>query len=28
MADDGEGRNQSPYSWTKATNVDLIKRYG
>ena len=28
MADDGEGRNQSPYAWTKSTNVDLLNRYG
>ncbi len=28
MADEGDGRNQSPYSWTKAVNVDLINRYG
>ena len=28
MADDGEGRNQSPYAWTKSTNIDLINRYG
>lgn len=28
MADDGDGRNQSPYSWTKAINVDLLTRYG
>jgi UDP-glucose 4-epimerase len=28
MADAGEGRNQSPYAWCKATNVELINRYG
>ena len=28
MADSGEGKNQSPYAWTKATNIDLINRYG
>jgi len=28
FGDDGSGRNQSPYAFTKATNVDLIKNYG
>ncbi len=28
FADNGTGRNQSPYSFTKATNVDLINNYG
>lgn len=28
MADGGNGKNQSPYAWCKATNVDLINRYG
>jgi UDP-glucose 4-epimerase len=28
FADDGTGRDQSPYAFTKATNVDLIKNYG
>jgi UDP-glucose 4-epimerase len=28
FADGGEGRNQSPYSFTKATNVELITNYG
>lgn len=27
FADDGAGRNQSPYAWTKATNSELIKNY-
>jgi hypothetical protein len=28
MADDGEGPNQSPYSWTKAVNVDYLLDMG
>lgn len=28
MADGGDGRNQSPYAWTKATNTELVQRYG
>ena len=28
FASGGEGRNQSPYAFTKATNVDLINNYG
>ena len=28
MADNGEGKNQSPYAWTKASNIDLLNRYG
>lgn len=28
LADGGDGRNQSPYAWTKATNTELIQRYG
>ena len=28
FAIEGDGRNQSPYAFTKATNVDLIKNYG
>ncbi len=27
FADDGEGRDQSPYAWTKATNTELVKNY-
>lgn len=27
FADDGDGRNQSPYAWTKATNTELVKNY-
>jgi UDP-glucose 4-epimerase len=27
-ADDGAGRDQSPYAWTKASNTDLVKNYG
>ncbi len=27
FADNGDGRNQSPYAWTKATNTELVKRY-
>lgn len=26
-ADQGEGRDQSPYAWTKATNTELVKNY-
>jgi UDP-glucose 4-epimerase len=28
FAIEGDGRHQNPYSFTKATNVDLIKNYG
>lgn len=28
FGDDGLGRNQSPYGWTKASNTDLILNYG
>ncbi|PIR69922.1 MAG: ADP-L-glycero-D-manno-heptose-6-epimerase [Candidatus Niyogibacteria bacterium CG10_big_fil_rev_8_21_14_0_10_46_36] len=28
FADNGFGRHQSPYAWTKATNSDLVKNYG
>ncbi|MGV3709076.1 MAG: NAD-dependent epimerase/dehydratase family protein [Gemmatimonas sp.] len=28
FAVEGDGRHQSPYAFTKATNVDLIKNYG
>lgn len=28
LADGGDGRNQSPYAWTKAANTELIQRYG
>lgn len=28
FADDGTGRDQSPYAFTKAQNVDLIRNYG
>ena len=28
LADGGDGRNQSPYAWSKATNTELIQRYG
>ncbi len=27
FADDGEGRDQSPYAWTKASNTELVKNY-
>ncbi len=27
FADDGEGRDQSPYAWSKATNTELVKNY-
>jgi len=26
--DDGLGRDQSPYAWTKAANTDLVRNYG
>lgn len=28
FGDAGEGRDQSPYSWTKATNTELVRNYG
>ncbi len=28
FADEGLGRDQSPYAWTKATNTELIRNYG
>lgn len=28
FADGGDGRDQSPYAWVKATNTELIKNYG
>lgn len=28
FADSGEGRDQSPYAWTKATNTELVQNYG
>jgi UDP-glucose 4-epimerase len=28
FADKGEGRDQSPYAWSKATNTDLVVNYG
>lgn len=28
FADGGDGRNQSPYAWTKASNTELIQNYG
>ncbi|HUY62297.1 MAG TPA: NAD-dependent epimerase/dehydratase family protein [Candidatus Paceibacterota bacterium] len=28
FSDNGLGRYQSPYAWTKATNTDLLKNYG
>lgn len=28
FAHDGDGRNMSPYAWSKATNTELVKRYG
>lgn len=28
FADDGLGRDQSPYSWTKAVNTELVRNYG
>ncbi len=27
FADKGEGRDQSPYAWTKATNTELVQNY-
>ncbi len=27
FADNGSGKNQSPYAWSKATNTDLVQRY-
>ena len=27
FADQGDGRDQSPYAWTKATNTELVKNY-
>lgn len=27
LADGGDGRNQSPYAWSKAINTELIQRY-
>jgi UDP-glucose 4-epimerase len=27
FADDGTGRNQSPYAWMKATNADLVRNF-
>ncbi|MCA9328052.1 NAD-dependent epimerase/dehydratase family protein, partial [Candidatus Saccharibacteria bacterium] len=27
FADAGDGRDQSPYAWTKATNTELVKNY-
>lgn len=28
FSDDGLGRHQSPYAWTKASNTDLVENYG
>lgn len=28
FADEGLGRDQSPYAWSKASNTDLVKNYG
>lgn len=28
FGDSGEGKNQSPYAWSKSRNTDLIKQYG
>ncbi len=28
FADQGEGRDQSPYAWSKATNTELVVNYG
>lgn len=28
FADEGKGRDQGPYAWSKATNTDLVKNYG
>lgn len=28
FGDGGDGKNASPYAWTKSTNTDLVKNYG
>src|SRR5579859_4845533 len=28
FADEGEGRTQSPYAWSKAANTELVRNYG
>ena len=28
FGDNGQGRNQSPYGWSKASNVDLVQNFG
>jgi len=28
FSDGGEGRDQSPYAWSKATNTELVRNYG
>lgn len=28
FADDGAGKDQSPYAWTKASNTELVRNYG
>lgn len=28
FADDGAGKNQSPYAWSKAVNTELVRNYG
>ena len=28
FADDGEGKNQSPYAWIKSSNTELVTNYG
>jgi UDP-glucose 4-epimerase len=28
FADEGSGKNQSPYAWTKSSNTELVKNYG
>lgn len=28
FADQGDGRDQSPYAWSKATNTELVQNYG
>lgn len=28
FADGGDGKDQSPYAWSKATNTELVKNYG
>lgn len=28
FSEDGNGRNMSPYAWTKASNTDIVKNYG